>query len=286
MRKIKAMTISVSLMILSLMGGRVVQAQSNQAEAAKLPIPAHIIIVMEENHGYSEIIGSPSAPYINSLASQGASFTNIHGETHPSQPNYLAFYSGSEQGITDDSCPHTFTAESMGGELIKAGLTLVGYGEGLPKAGSTVCTSGEYARKHNPYVDFTDTPSTDNLPFTSFPTSANYGELPTVSWVIPDLLDDMHDGTIQEGDTWLKTNMSAYVTWAQTNNSLLIVTWDEDQGTTENQIPTIFVGPMVKAGKYSQKLNHYNILRTIEAMYGVTFLGNAATATTITNAWK
>jgi phospholipase C len=286
MRKIKSAMLLVSLMAMSLMGGRLVQAQSEGEEPATLPVPTHIIIVMEENHGYSEIIGSPAAPYINSLASQGASFTNMHAETHPSQPNYLAFYSGSQQGIIDDSCPHTFTAESMGGELIAAGMTLVGYGESLPAPGSTVCTSGEYARKHNPYVDFTDTPPTDNLPFTSFPTSANYGTLPTVSWVIPNLLDDMHDGTIQEGDTWLKTNLSAYATWAQANNSLLIVAWDEDQGTTKNQIATIFVGPMVKAGKYGQKLNHYNVLRTIEAMYHLPFLGNAATATTITNVWK
>jgi phospholipase C len=286
MRKTIAATLSVSLMVLSLMAGGMVQAQTNGVQPTTLPVPTHIIIVVEENHGYSQIIGSTAAPYINSLASQGASFTNIHAETHPSQPNYLAFYSGSQQGITDDSCPHTFTAESMGGELIKAGLTMVGYGESLPKAGSTVCTSGEYARKHNPYVDFTDTPTTDNLPFTSFPASANYGKLPTVAWVIPNLLDDMHDGTIQGGDTWLKTNLSAYVAWAQTNNSLLIVTWDEDQGTSGNQIPTIFVGPMVKAGKYSEKINHYNILRTIEAMYGLPYLGNAATATTITNVWQ
>jgi phosphatidylinositol-3-phosphatase len=286
MRKTTAAMFSVFLMVLSLAAGRMVLAQSNNEEPATLPVPAHIIIVIEENHGYSEIIGSPSAPYINSLASQGASFTNIHGETHPSQPNYLALYSGSEQGIIDDSCPHTFTAESLGGELIKAGLTFVGYGESLPKAGSTVCTSGEYARKHNPYVDFTDTPATDNLPFTSFPTSTNYGKLPTVAWVIPNLADDMHDGTIQQGDTWLKTNLSAYVTWAQTNNSLLVVTWDEDQGTTGNQIPTIFVGPMVKPGKYAEKINHYNILRTIEAMYGLPYLGNAATAITITNVWQ
>jgi hypothetical protein len=66
------------------------------------------------------------------------------------------------------------------------------------------------------------------LPWTSFPSSSNFAALPTVSWVIPNLLDDMHDGTIAQGDTWLKNNMDAYAQWARTHNSLLIVTWDED----------------------------------------------------------
>src|ERR1700733_6894786 len=70
----------------------------------KLPRPDHIIVVIEENHGYDEVIGSPNAPFITQLANEGALFTAPHGVTHPSQPNYLAIYSGSTQGITDDKC--------------------------------------------------------------------------------------------------------------------------------------------------------------------------------------
>ena len=249
-----------------------------------LPLPTHIVIVVEENHGYSEIIGSSQAPYINTLADEGASFTNSHAITHPSQPNYLALFSGSTQGITDDSCPHTFSAANLGSELIAAKKTFIGYSEGLPSTGSTVCTSGEYARKHAPWTDFSNVPSSDNVPFSKFPTS--YANLPTISFVIPDLLDDMHDGTIQQGDSWLQTHLQGYVTWAKTNNSLLIVTFDEDQGTTSNQIATIFVGPMVKPGKYSENINHYNVLRTLEAIYGLPYAGKSASSTTITDVWQ
>ena len=63
-----------------------------------VPRPDHVVIVIEENHSYSEIIGSSAAPYINSLAAQGALFTQSHATTHPSQPNYLHLFSGSNQG--------------------------------------------------------------------------------------------------------------------------------------------------------------------------------------------
>jgi phosphatidylinositol-3-phosphatase len=255
-----------------------------QTALAQVPKPSHVVVVMEENHSYSQIIGSSQAPYINTLATQGALFTKSFALTHPSQPNYLALFSGSTQGITDDSCPHTFSARSLESELISAGKSFTGYSEGLPSVGSKICASGLYVRKHAPWTDFSKDLTKDNQPFTSFPT--DFAKLPTVAWVIPNLDDDMHDGTIQQADSWLQTHLLAYVTWAQNNNSLLIVQWDEDQGTSTNQIPTIFVGPMVKPGKYSETINHYNILRTIEDMYGLPHLGKSATAKAITDVWK
>ena len=248
-----------------------------------LPTPSHVVVVMEENHSYNEIIGSSSAPYINSLANSGALFTQSFAVTHPGEPNYLAFFSGSTQGITDDSCPHTFGPPDLGGELIQAGLTFGGYSEDLPSIGSTVCTSGSYARKHNPWVNFTDVPSSDNLPFTSFPT--DYSTLPTISIVVPNQQNDMHDGTIQQGDTWLQQHINSYVQWANTNNSLLIVTWDEDDGSQGNQIATLFVGPMVRTGQYSEHINHYNVLRTLEDMYGLPAANNSAGVSAIADCW-
>ncbi|MGH6890375.1 MAG: alkaline phosphatase family protein [Rhizomicrobium sp.] len=255
------------------------------AHAKKIPRPDHVIVVMEENHSYSDIIGNTDAPYINSLAQSGALFTNSFAISHPSQPNYLDLFSGSNQGVTDDSCPHTFRkAANEENELLAAKLSFKGYSEGLPKRGSEVCTQGEYARKHVPWTNFTNDPGKFSLPFSSFP--SNYSKLPTVSWVIPDLLDDMHDGTVAEGDTWLKNNLSGYANWAQSHNSLLIVTWDEDDGSQNNQIPTIFAGQMVKPGQYGEKIDHYTVLRTIEAMYGVKALGNAAGRKPIKDVWQ
>ena len=261
-----------------------VSVAAGQTTAASVPSPAHVVVVVEENHGYSQIIGSANAPYINTLASQGALFTNSSALTHPSQPNYLDLFSGSNQGVTGDSCPHTFSVASLESELNAAGKTFKGCSEGLPAVGSTICTSGSYARKHVPWTDFSKDLTTDNQPFTSFPT--DFTELPTVSFVIPNLNDDMHNGTIQQGDSWLQTHLLAYVNWAMTNNSLLIFTFDEDQGTSANHIATIFVGPMVKPGQYSEKINHYNVLRTIEDMYGLGHLGSSASAKQIADVWQ
>lgn len=254
-----------------------------------LPRPSHVVVVMEENHSYSEIIGSSSAPYINSLASQGATFTNSHGVTHPSEPNYLSIFAGSTFGLTSDACPKTYTSANLAQELAQAGDTFAGYSESMPNAGYTGCyypssSNALYARKHNPWVDFTNVSSSVNQPFTNFPSS--YSSLPTISFVIPNQLDDMHSASIQQGDTWLKNHLDGYVRWAKANNSLLIVTWDEDDGSTSNQIPTIFVGPMVKQGQYSENINHYNVLRTLEDMYGLPYANNSASATPITDAWQ
>ncbi|MGB7129812.1 MAG: alkaline phosphatase family protein [Candidatus Sulfotelmatobacter sp.] len=260
------------------------QTAAGQARPPVLPLPAHVVVVVEENEAYSEIIGSSQAPYINSLAAEGALFTNSHAIGHPSQPNYLALFSGSTQGVTGDHCPFIFSAANLGSELIAAGKTFTGFSEGLPSAGSEICQAGKYARKHVPWTNFPNIPPSDNQPFTSFPT--NFADLPTISWVIPNLMNDMHDGTVQEGDTWLKTRLASYVAWAQSNNSLLIVTWDEDNGTSVNQIATIFVGPMVKPGRYGERIDHYSVLRTLEAMYGLPYLGHAASAETITDVWR
>ncbi|HEX6497650.1 MAG TPA: alkaline phosphatase family protein [Micromonosporaceae bacterium] len=250
---------------------------------AAVPRPDHVVVVIEENHSYSSIIGNSSAPYINSLASQGALFSQSYAVTHPSEPNYLALFSGSTQGLTDDSCPHTYSTANLGQELIGAGLTFAGYSESMPYDGYTGCTSGSYARKHNPWVDFTNVPSADNLTFADFPTT--YSTLPTVSIVVPNLQDDMHDGSVSQGDTWLKNNIDGYAQWAKTHNSLLIVTWDEDDSLSSNHIPTIFVGQQVKPGTYTERINHYNVLRTIEDAYGLPYAGNSSSATPITDVW-
>jgi len=259
-------------------------AAGARAAPPSLPTPDHIVIVMEENHGYADIIGSADAPYMNSLAQSGALFTDSHAIEHPSQPNYLDLFSGSNQGVTSDKCPQSFDVANEGSELIEAGFGFAGYSEDLPEEGSLACKSGAYARKHAPWTNFINLPTSTNLPFSSFP--QKYKKLPTVSWVIPNLDHDMHDGTIQEADTWLKDNLSAYVKWTKKHNSLLIVTWDEDDGTRSNHIATFFVGPMVKPGQYGETITHYNLLRTIEDMYGLSPLGNSQNATPITDVWQ
>ncbi|GAB3206343.1 alkaline phosphatase family protein [Nocardia tengchongensis] len=260
-----------------------VAVSSHAQAAAAVPAFDHIVVVMFENHAYSQINGSSSAPYFNSLAGQGAKFTQSFGVTHPSEPNYLAMFSGSTQGITDDSCPHTFSGNNIGNQLITASKTFKSYSEAMPSDGYTGCTSGTYARKHNAAPFFSNVPATSNVRFSTFPTSANYASLPTVSYVAPDLCNDMHDCSIKTGDNWLKNNMDAYAQWAKTHNSLLIVTFDEDNGGSSNHIFTTFVGAHTQVGSFSNQINHYNVLSTIESAYGLAHLNPAAE---ITNVWN
>jgi acid phosphatase len=255
------------------------------APAGALPRLKHTLVVVMENHGYGQVIGSPDAPFINSLAGRGALFTGAHAITHPSEPNYLALFSGSTQGVTDDSCPLQFAAPNLATGLLAARDTFAGYSEGLPGTGSPVCAAGEYARKHVPWADFSNVPASVSKPFAAFP-AGDYARLPTVSFVIPNLCDDMHDCSVAVGDSWLKDHIGPYAAWAMTHDSLLIVAWDEDDGSTGNQIPLIFAGQSVRPGRYGQPVSHDNVLSTIEAAYGVPRTGHAATAEPITGVWK
>lgn len=255
-----------------------------------MPMPDHVVIVVEENHSFAQIANSASAPYLNSLATgpNAALFTDSLATTHPSLPNYLEMFSGAKQGVTTDTIPATFfTTPNLGHELLAAGRTFTGYSESLPAVGYTGSSSGAYVRRHAPWVNWQGTgvnqlPGADNQPFSSFPT--DFTKLPTVSYVIPNLNNDMHNGTVAQGDTWLKNNLGNYVTWAQTHNSMLIVTFDEGTATS-NQVFTLFVGPMVKKGTYSQWVNHDRVLRTLEDMYNLPYAGNSAKVQPISNVW-
>jgi phosphatidylinositol-3-phosphatase len=260
------------------------QATDSAAVASVLPVPRldHVVIAIMENTSDSSIIGNTTdAPYINTLANSGAQFSDSHAITHPSEPNYLALFSGSTQGITDDSCPHTFNGANLGSQLITAGFVFTGYSESMPADGFAGCASGNYARKHNPWVNFSNIPVGSNLTFSAFP--ADFATLPTLSFVVPNLCDDMHDCSIATGDAWLQQNLDAYAQWAKSHNSLLILTWDEDDSSTSaNQIPTIFNGAHVKIGTYSTTINHFDVLATLEDMYGLANLGGG---TAITAVW-
>ena len=248
---------------------------------AALPRPDHVVVVVEENHPFGKVIGP--APYITSLANGGAKFTASFAVTHPSEPNYIALFSGSTHGVTSDTCGFTCGAENLGHQLLATGHGFTGYSESLPSDGFTGCASGRYARKHSPWALFTNVPATGNLRFSRFPT--DFSTLPTVAFVTPNLDHDMHDGSVAAGDAWLRTHLDAYARWARTHNSLLIVTFDEDDRSASNQIPTLFAGPMVKPGSYGERITHYSVLRTVEDMYGLPCVGAACTASPIADVW-
>jgi acid phosphatase len=275
--------IAVTAVTLALLGTGLSAAAPQAQAATSVPAFDHIVLVMFENKATSQITSS-SAPYFTSLAAQGAKFSQAYAITHPSQPNYIALLSGSTQGVTSDDCPKSFSAENLAHQVNASGHTFTGFAESMPSAGYTGCSSGQYKRKHNSWVDFGNVAATSNLTYASFP--ADYTKLPTVAFVTPNMCDDMHDCSVATGDSWLKSHLDAYAQWAKTHNSLLIVTFDEDNSLSLNHIYTAFVGQHVAAGTYSEKITHYTVLRTIEAAYGLSAIGGAASVSPITDVWN
>ncbi len=150
--------LSIALMLCLLAVGCVLtqREQVPQAEASEpstpvrvepsapvVPRPDHVVVVVMENKHRSSVIGSPEAPFINRLAGLGANMSASYGVTHPSQPNYIALFSGSQQGITTNDCRTVSGADNLGRQLLDRGLTFTGYAESMPSAGYTGCKAGE-----------------------------------------------------------------------------------------------------------------------------------------------
>jgi hypothetical protein len=239
---------------------------------------------MLENKNEADVLRE--GPYLASLAASGATLIDMHAETHPSQPNYLALFSGDTQGVTDDRCPLTFDAPNLATELAGVGYSFAGYSEDLPAMGYPGCRVGGYARKHSPWTDFSTVSPAANQPLSALP--ADYASLPTVAFVIPNLCHDMHDCSIAMGDAWLRQNIDGYARWARTHNSLLIVTFDESESNRDrdNHIATLAVGQRVPVGPIPQRSDHYGLLRTLEDFYGLPPLGHSGQAEAIAGLWR
>ncbi|MEO6912741.1 MAG: alkaline phosphatase family protein, partial [Candidatus Baltobacteraceae bacterium] len=242
---------------------------------------SHITVVLMENVDYETLMSSSESIYIRSLAASNALLTNSHAIAHPSQPNYLALFSGSTQGVSSDYCPLTFPGPNLAEELIAKGYTFAGYSENLPsdgtdcQAGPTTLASGNlYQRKHNPWVDFTNVPAGDNRLYSGPPSSYDAN----VTFIVPNVCDDMHDCPVASGDAWLARNIPSILSYDSSHNGLLVLTWDEGDYSSTNHILTILAGPMVNRGSYNQYVSHYDVLRTIEANFNLPLLGASAAA--------
>ncbi|MGH7660624.1 MAG: alkaline phosphatase family protein [Vulcanimicrobiaceae bacterium] len=256
------------------------------AAAPVFPRIDHVVVVIEENKSPRQIVGNRSAPYINSLISRAALFVNARAVTHPSQPNYMALFSGLVD-TNGDGCPAAgipANAPNLGSELLAAHRTFAGYAESLPSAGFLGCSHGDYARKHAPWVQFSNIPGSDSRPLDAL---TSYDELPAVALIIPNLKNDMHSGSIAAADTWLRDHLGNLFAWGSTHNTLFVITWDEGGGwDPKNLIPTFFFGPMIKPGRYSESIDHYAVLRTLEDIFRLPPTGAATRAKPITDVWR
>jgi hypothetical protein len=251
------------------------------------PTYDHVVWIVMENHSYSEIIGSSSAPYVNQLAGRCGSAASFFAESHPSLPNYIAMTSGSTQGITDDNGPssHQLNVPSIFSQLGAGGWRSLE--ESMP-SNCYLSNSGQYAVRHNPAAYYTNVRTdcqTYDVPLGSTPdVSARF------TFVTPNLCNDMHDCTVQTGDSWLSTFLPKVFSSAeyQAGRTAVFLTWDEDDSSASNHIATLVIAPSVTPGTSSAtRFDHYSMLRTTEELLGLgSFIGNAATATSMRSAFN
>ena len=247
----------------------------------------HVILVVMENHNYDQV---RTLPYISTLISEYTSFSQSYAVTHPSQPNYLALWAASTF-VSNDNCPpqgSPYSAANLGNSCEAAGLTWKSYCEDLPSVGSTVCASSDflYRRKHHPCPDFSNLNHSNECPYTQLATDIAAGTLPALSFVVPNMCDDMHDCSTSIGDTWLSNNLPAMIS-AVGPRGLVILTFDEDDRKKGNNILTVFAGPTVKPNYVSsQTITHYTVVRTICDALGISSFANALSATPPSDVWN
>jgi len=236
------------------------------AVSSTVPSYDHIVVVVEENHGFNQIIGNLQLPYINLLANSGSILAQYFAITHPSQPNYFALYAGSTFGA--DNGHYLEPDPTLATILQDSGKTFVGYSEPATPA------------RHTPWVSFPEG-TTVARDIGAFPT--DFSLLPTVSFVVPDLANSGHDGDLPASDQWLQSHLDTYARWAPTHNSLLVIVWDEDDFSGANRVPAILYGANINLGIYDDYYTHYDLLSMLLGASGLSGPNGAATAAGIGN---
>lgn len=257
------------------------------------PTFSHVVLLVEENHSYSEVIGNSQMPYFNSLVSQYALAGEYFANGHPSIPNYLMLTTGQIE-TSDDGFSGTISDDNVVRELVKAGKSWKAYAESIPSSGYLGADSGNYVRDHDPFAYFSDVQNDSSqaaniVPFTQFATDLANNALPQYSFIAPNLMDNAHNGTLAEADSWLQSNIAPLIANSSFQNSgLLIITFDEgDQSDIANgggQVATLIVSSQAKKAYVSKTMyQHQSTLRLTLAASGVdTFPGMAANAPDMT----
>ncbi len=250
------------------------EKQVRSATAVKID---HIVIITMENKSYGEIVGNNAAPYINSLISQYSLATNYFAVSHPSLPNYIALIGGSTFGIASDCTDCYVSSTNLIDQLEESHKTWKAYMESMPSP-CFIGSANSYAQKHNPFIYFDNIRNNQNrcnniVPYSQLASDFKFKDsTPNFVWISPNLCSDMHDCSVQKGDTWLSEQIPILLNSQafKEQNLLLIVTWDEREGTEENKVPTILIGKNVKKKFISQaSYTHHSLLHTIENLWNI-----------------
>jgi phosphatidylinositol-3-phosphatase len=258
---------------------------------------AHVVIVMEENHSYSQVIGNAAMPYLNSLAKKYGLATNYYATAHPSLPNYFMLTAG--HTITfNDNFTGVYSGNNIVRQLLLGGKTWKVYAEELPNVGYTGGDHLSYVRHHNPFVYFTDVVNSsvqklNVVPFTEFSADLASNSLPNYSFVVPDNLDNGHSASLAQADAWLKSKISPLFNDPQFKASgVLIIVFDEslqsDISHGGGHVAVVVAGPNAVLGsKFTGFAQHHSLLRLSCDLLGMTNCpGLAATAPRITGLTK
>lgn len=242
--------------------------------AARLPHISHVVVLVFENQEKSSIDEGNQAPAFERYAARYADLTNYTAVVHPSLPNYLALVSGSTQGVTDDCTTCGPWSRSIGGLLTRAGKTWGGYAEGYP-------SSTLFAKKHMPFLYFTD-----GVRHVHPLSSLDPRHLPAFSFVAPNLCHDAHDCPLATANAFLQHWLPPLL---QVPSTAVFVLFDE--GTTSigggGRTKAFVAGTAVKRHvAFRQGVNHYTVLRTIEDLFRLPYLGASRTATPLTGIWR
>lgn len=250
----------------------------------------HIVYIIFEN-------GSPDSAfkqsYFNRLAQQGAYLSNFHAITHPSQPNYIAMIAGSIFGIFTDTNV-TIWARHLGDVLEEAQKSWKVYAEDYPGECFLGRRKDLYVRKHVPFLSFRNVQSEPDrcnniVSSDEFMLDVLLDRLPSYSMYIPNLKSDGHDTGVDYANDWLKQTLGPILEDSKVlSDTLFIITFDEDDGLHYNRIYTVLLGAGIRSGaRSSQHYNHYDMLKTVEAIFQLNDLGrNDKYANVILDIWR
>jgi len=263
------------LVLLALAAASCGQPQAAPTSSAN---PRHVFVIVMENHSASEAL---TGPFTASLAQRYGVAQNYHAITHPSVPNYLALTSGSTWGFSDDSY-HVLPKKDLGTQLTTAKISWRAYMEGLTSRGC-LDSPVPYDPGHNPFAYYGGQCPANVVPLTDLSADLS-GSTPRFVWITPDMCHDTHNCSVATGDSWLRQEVGQITSSsAWKSGGVLFITWDEDDGSTDNQVLTLVVTPGVSHRSSTRRYKHYSLLATMEDLLGVGRLGQASGAAPMTD---
>jgi hypothetical protein len=263
--------------------------------------PSRVAVLVLENHESPDVVGSPQAPYLSSLAHRYALVSGGHGLGHPSLPNYIGLVAGRTAGITSDCPPSSCPVDgpSLVDQLEARGVSWRAYMESMPRPcfrydGDEL---GLYAQRHNPFAYLTRVWRRPErcrkvVPLANLRNGLRRG-VARFTWITPNLCHDMHDCSVSQGDAWLRHTVPPLLR-ALGPRGLLVITFDEgttDEGCCDGadggRIASVLAGGAVRPGATSNRpIDHYSTLATIEKVLGLPRLGHSRTAPALTAVLK